>query len=211
MVSVQSFIRAEVDRGKFPAPKGPEAFCAYAIASAKGLIPEMESAARLTLDQPMTFEILGKGLRLFKGSALRDLANFRKRCRDSFVACLDPFIKAESLLWPSSIWVSCPEDMTTEAQRLEPNRVTPRWLNRFLSQMQNDLRLQKFTCPLDILSRICEEYTMALQNHAPCSFCLMVHLRSGPKFCAKLKDELAQARDKVTHPLYFQVHEAHFS
>ena len=201
MASVQSSIRAEVYRGEFPVPKGAEAFRAYAIASANELIPEMENAARLTLDKSMTFEVLGKGLRLFKGSALCDLVSYRKRCRENFVACFDPFIKAESLLWPSSIWVSCPEDMATKAQQLEPNRVTPRWLNQFLSQMQSDLRLQKFTCPLDILSRICREYIKALQNHAPCNFCLMVHLRTGSKFCAKLKDALAQARDKVTHSL----------
>jgi hypothetical protein len=93
MASVQSFIRAEVSRGEFPAPKGAEAFSAYAIASGKGLIPEMENAARQTLDHPMTFEILGEGLRLFEGWALRDLANFRKRYRDNLVSCFESFLK----------------------------------------------------------------------------------------------------------------------
>src|SRR5258708_36157036 len=67
MASVQSSIRAEVSRGEFPAPSGAEAFYAYAIASTKGLIPEMEYIARLTLDYPMTFETIGEGLRLFEG------------------------------------------------------------------------------------------------------------------------------------------------
>jgi BTB/POZ domain len=80
MVQVQSSIRAEVDRGNFPAPVETEAFRAYAIASSKRLVPEMDKAARLTLDHPMTFETIGAGLRLFQGSALRDLARFRKRC-----------------------------------------------------------------------------------------------------------------------------------
>jgi hypothetical protein len=79
MASVQSYIRLQVKWEEFPAPKGTEAFAAYAIARAKGLIPEMEHAARLTLNYPMTFEKLGEGLRLFEGSALRDLASFRKR------------------------------------------------------------------------------------------------------------------------------------
>jgi hypothetical protein len=35
MVSVQSLIRAKIKLGEFPAPKGAEAFHAYAIASAK--------------------------------------------------------------------------------------------------------------------------------------------------------------------------------
>jgi hypothetical protein len=62
MASVQSSIRAKVKLGEFPAPMGIEAFSAYAIASGKGLIPEMENAARQTLDYPVTFEILGEGL-----------------------------------------------------------------------------------------------------------------------------------------------------
>jgi hypothetical protein len=79
MASVQSYIRAKVKCKEFPAPKGAEAFAAYGIASAKGLIPEMKDAVRLTLKLPMTFERLGEGLRFFEGSALLDLANSRKR------------------------------------------------------------------------------------------------------------------------------------
>jgi hypothetical protein len=78
MASVQSTIRAEVSHRSSPVPQGAEAFSAYAIASAKKLIPEMEYAARFTLDHPMTFKVLGERLRLFEGSALRDLASFHK-------------------------------------------------------------------------------------------------------------------------------------
>ena len=82
MASVQSSIRTEIGLGASPVPKGDETFRAYAIASAKDLILEMEFAAHLTLDHPMTFELLGEGLRLFGGRALRRLVNFRRRCRD---------------------------------------------------------------------------------------------------------------------------------
>ncbi len=51
MVAVQSFIRAEVSRGEFPAPKGAEVLPAYVIASNKGLIPEMENIT-VCLDLP---------------------------------------------------------------------------------------------------------------------------------------------------------------
>ena len=77
MVSIQYYIRAEINRGTFPSPVEAEAFSAYAIASSMHLVPEMENAARLTLGQPMTFESLGEGLRLFKGRALCDLVRFR--------------------------------------------------------------------------------------------------------------------------------------
>ena len=77
MILMQSYIRAEIQRGTFPSPAEAEAFSAYAIASSMGLIPEMENAARLTLGQPMTFESLGEGLRQFKGPALCELVRYR--------------------------------------------------------------------------------------------------------------------------------------
>ncbi|KAF8472307.1 hypothetical protein DFH94DRAFT_696019 [Russula ochroleuca] len=192
MASVQSSIRAAVILGASPMPKGDEAFRAYAIASAKDIIPEMENAARLTLDHPMTFELLGEGLRLFEGWALRDLVNFRMRCRDNLVTCLDPFTKP---LGPSSIWVGCPEVMPAKTSR--QNRVLPKWLSQLLSRNHNDLKHQNFTHPLDIHSRIRREYVTALQNHGNCTFCMGVHIKNGSTFCAELENKLARVRDKV--------------
>ena len=77
MVSIQYYIRDEVKRGTFPVPVKAQGFSAYAQASSMGLIPEREHAARLTLDQPMTFESLGEVLRQFEGRALYNLV----RCR----------------------------------------------------------------------------------------------------------------------------------
>ena len=77
MVSTQSSIREEVDRGSFPDIDRCEAFTAYAIASSMGLDPEKEDAASLTIGLPMSFESLGEELRSFKGSALRDLFLYR--------------------------------------------------------------------------------------------------------------------------------------
>jgi hypothetical protein len=68
------------------------AFRAYAIAFSNGLSQETESAARLTLDYPLTFEVLGDDLPLFVDSALSVLANYRKACRDSVVSCLGSFL-----------------------------------------------------------------------------------------------------------------------
>jgi hypothetical protein len=76
--SVQFFIRTAIKAGTFPSPVKAEAFSAYAIASDMGLVREAEDTARLTLGQPMTFESLGEGLRLFKGRALCDLIRYRK-------------------------------------------------------------------------------------------------------------------------------------
>ena len=197
MVSIQSFIRAEVSRGASPLPKGAEAFTAYAIASAKELTLEMENAARLTLDHPMTFETLGEGLRLFEGWALRALVSFRRRCRDNLVTCLDPFSKPSG---PSSVWIGCPEVMP--ANPPPKSRVLPKWLNQLLTRNQNDLKVQNFTDPLDIQSRIRGKYLKTLQSHLDCKFCLGVHASKGLSFCAELENKLAQARDKVTHFLY---------
>ncbi|KAH9166769.1 hypothetical protein EDB89DRAFT_1891104 [Lactarius sanguifluus] len=110
MDAVQSSIRAEVARGPSPTLDGVLAFRAYAIASSSGLTPEMEMAARLTLDQPMTFEHLGDELRLCKGWALRKLSRFRTGCRDNLVSCFESFLNVDSGL--SKIWIDCPRHVS---------------------------------------------------------------------------------------------------
>ena len=79
MEEVQFNIRVAVKHGRFPAPFKAEGFRAYAIASGLGLVPEAEDAAHLTFGQPLTFESLGEGLRLFKGRALYDLIRYRSK------------------------------------------------------------------------------------------------------------------------------------
>ena len=79
--------------GAFPAPSGAEAYSEYAIASAKGLIPEMENAARQTLDHPLTFDMLGKGLECW---AMREsLLTSAGVAGDNLIACLDSFVEVE--------------------------------------------------------------------------------------------------------------------
>jgi len=199
IVQVQSSIRAEVNRGNFPAPVGTEHFCAYAIASSKGLVPEMEDAARRTLDYPMTFESLGEGLRLFEGWALRDLAHFRKRCADNLVTCLESFLQIHAP-GPSSIWVGCPSDTPSRpsSRRYMPQAdALPSWLRQILSQNKDNLKLRVFTHPLTNAPNIRGEYLSAIQSHAGCNFCSQVNAKNGPTYCAKLESELALARDKV--------------
>jgi hypothetical protein len=84
-----STVRPEIGR-QFPTTEA--AFHAYAIASSKGLIPEMETAAHLTLGHPMTFEVIADILSLFGGSALIDLVCFRKRCRDKLLSFFRGFV-----------------------------------------------------------------------------------------------------------------------
>ena len=206
MDSVQSFIRAKVSRKAFPVPKGAEAFTAYAIASSKKLIPEMEDAARLTLDHPMTFKGLGEGLRLFEGWALRDLFDFRRRCRDKFVTCLDSFHRS---LVSSSDWAGCPEVMPLRDPR--EKRVLPRWLNQLFSRNVTDLKLQKITCPFDIYLKVRSGYFTALEEHGTCSFCLLTHLVMGVYAYLDLKRDLAEVKNKVIHFLYLLSATIYFS
>ena len=184
MVQVQSYIRAEVDRGSFPGPVGTEAFRTYAIACGKGLIPEMEKAARLTLDHPMTFETLGESLRFFDGSALRDLARFRMRCRDNLViSCLS----FQAPLTFSKYCSSCRNHtMQWDAQGF----------GQALSR-DHDSKTQEFTDPLK-LSKIREEYSTALQGYVKCRSCERVGvIVNDPTPHAELESELAEALDKV--------------
>jgi hypothetical protein len=200
MDSVQSFIRAEVSRGASPVPEGVKAFAAYAIASAKGLIPEMENAAHLTLDLPMTFEIPGESLRLFEGWALRDLVDFHKRCRDNVITCFDTFLEVQPP-GPSSIWVGCPDVMPNGPQQ---SPVLPKWLCHPLLRSQGRMKLENFTRPLGkySISDTTRGYATTLRKHGYCSFCSAVNTNNGSTYYEDLVKELAQARNKVPHSLY---------
>ncbi|KAH9174322.1 hypothetical protein EDB89DRAFT_2148919, partial [Lactarius sanguifluus] len=99
MNTVLYTVRSEIGR---QLPTTRAAFRAYAIAYSKQLIPEIEAAARLTLDHPMTFEVIADALPLFEGSALSDLVRFRKRCRNNLVSFLEGFVYGSDSL--SGMW-----------------------------------------------------------------------------------------------------------
>ena len=224
MASVQSLIRDEVNRGAFPAPKDAEAFCAYAIASGIGLIPEMENAARQTLDHPMTFEIIGEGLRLFEGWALRDLANFRRRHRDHLVTCFDSFLKIEKSLF-DIIWIPCasyiyhPDKSSDKHGRYysssaysrstltlpRSNEFLPSWLAQIFQNHLNKSR-EAFSRPLFDPRNIREEYLSALRDHLEshkCVACSSVHSQVGETFCKELEHRLARDLSEVCTAPFF--------
>lgn len=191
MVSVQSLIRAEVSRGGFPAPKGAEVFSAYVIAINKALIPEMEDAARQTLEHPMTFEIFGEGLRWVDGWALRDLANFRKRCRDSIVACFESFLELGQP--PFNIWAPC-IDCRHSDRYPSSNKIlaSPNWLIRLFQNCLVESR-DAFSKPFFNPRSIRLEYLLALNSHISstnCISCTKVHAQKGEAFCKELEDRL---------------------
>jgi len=219
MAVVQSSIRAEVGQGEFPAPKGAEAFSAYVIASSKGLIPEMENAARQTLDQPMTFEILGEGLRLFEGWALRDLANFRKRYRDNLVSCFELFLKTEESQF--KIWTSCATYKAYDQYGLytssgsyslsnlpmsKTNGSLPSWLAELYQKHLGESQ-EAFSKSLFNPRSIRGEYLSALLAHInphSCVSCTKAHIEKGETFCKDLEDRLTQALNEALSDLISQ-------
>ena len=194
MVSVQSSIRAH--RSFSSRSSGANIFNAYAIANSKGLIPEMESTARLTLDYPMTLETLGEGLRLFEDWALRDLARFRKRCRDNLVACLESCLEVDAQ-GPSSVWVGCPKGSGSGGSASPQPDHLPNWLSLIFSRNIDGLKQQVFTKPITTPSSIRSEYLAALEAHGNCNFCLRVHATDGWTFWAQLENKLSQARNRA--------------
>jgi len=207
MSAVQSSIRAEVGRRDLPVPTGARTFRAFAIAFSNNLTPEMGATARLTLDYPLTFETLGDKLRLFSGSALRELAGFRKTCRNNIVSCLETFLDAHK--GPSNIWVGCPScrSQSSPFKFADPpsndnNKQTlPQWLRDVFTQEIEELK-QYFTRSIIKPSSIREKYLAALMRHSPtlngCPTCLMVHAHKGEIYCAGLEQKLTHARNQVS-------------
>ena len=217
MSAVQSSIRAEVARRGLPAPAGVQTFRAFAIAFGNKLSPEMGTTARLTLDYPLTFESLGDELRMFRGSALRELVKYRKTCRDNIISCLESFLDIRSDL--SKIWIGCPE--TSKAipdpnvshcgqTRLqpgahlwspEPKPTLPSWLHDLFTQQSGEMK-ECFTHAIIKPSSIREKYLKALLKHSSnsrgCHTCVMVHVQKGERYCAELEEKLTHARNQAS-------------
>ena len=196
MGSIQSNIRAEIKRRASPTPVGAETFRAYAIASRMKLVPEMESAARLTLGYPMTFESIGEGLGAFNGRALCDLVRYRKRCRDNLVSCLDSFFDVHSRC---QIWAGCQEQRPWGTTQSVPTD----WLHNFFTSKSVELG-NGFTRAISSPLYILEGYLAALKSHthSSCNSCVRVHVEV-ETFCRELEDELAQALNEVNIPYLF--------
>ncbi|KAH9976384.1 hypothetical protein BGW80DRAFT_1293369 [Lactifluus volemus] len=96
--------KAEIFRGVLALLAATQKYDMFA-AHKNNLLPEAKTAARLTLNYPLTFEFLGPALKRFEGCALRDLAKFRKSCRDSLVSCFQSFLDTRN--GPSKVWRSC--------------------------------------------------------------------------------------------------------
>ena len=207
MASVQSYIRAEVSHGVFPTPKGTEVFAEYAIASAKGLALEMESTAQQTLDHPMTFEVLGEGLRLFEGWVLRDLANHRRRYRDNLKSCFEPFLKDEEprfKIWTlcitfthhSNVYYTC---SAPNMPKSSTNGSLPPWLAELYQKRLGESQ-EAFSTSLFNPRSIHGDYLSSLQAHINsnnCFSCSKVHTEKGETFCKDLEDRLTQALNEV--------------
>ena len=201
MEATQSSIRAEVNRRRLLTPTDAEVFRMYAIACNKGLIPEVETAARLSLGYPLTFESLGDAVRLFEGWALRDLADFRLRSIHSFSKNWKLF--SDCLRGPSKIWVGCPTAKGRNDVRRLPNwlqdclrsRLTmTNWLGYLFGLVPADRN--RFSESIPTSPQLCDKYLKALQNHVKekdCNFCMKVHILEGENFCAEMKYISAQA------------------
>jgi hypothetical protein len=191
MDAVQSSIRAEINRRDLLSSTPAELYRVYAVARSKGLTPEMESSARLTLAHPLTFESLGDTLRFFEGRALRDLADFRLRSIRDFKSKFKPFF--DSIEGPSKIWAGC----------FMMARWTPLWLESLrheIEELSGPILVHEDsltnTIPTD--AQLCDKYLKGLQEHLKktgCNFCPMVHALQGDKYREKLKDVLAQVRN----------------
>ena len=188
MDTAQSSIRVEINRRGLLSSTSDELFRVYAFACNKGLIPEMESSARLTLCRPLTFESLGDALRSFEGWALRDLADFRLRSIRDFASNSRSFFKNPK--GPSNIWVGC--------RTVGDWGCIPYWLERCLgSRLRSTESLTSVSGTIPTDAQLRDKFLNALQIHVTerdCKSCLIVHALKGQKYCEEMKEILEQVR-----------------
>jgi hypothetical protein len=184
-------------RGEIGLPTTKAAFGAYAIASSKRLLPEMEAAARLTLDHPMMFEILVDALPLFEGSALLDLVRFRKRCHDKLLSFFVGFVDGHGSL--SSPWYGCRKTKRPHSALQSDKGILAGWFHDLLSRHISDLQ-ETYTCPLPKSPSLRKGYNEALRAHisgTQCSFCSNLHATGGEALREKWLRGLTRARNCV--------------
>ena len=194
MAAVQSFIWTEVSHEGLLSPTDSAGvFYMYAVMCNKRLIPEMEAAARLSLDHPLTFESLGEVLRLFSGWALRGLAEFRLRCNRDLGSLMDSYSDCQD--GPSKIWSGCP------SARHGPLS----WLDMLFC------RLTRSSCPwlrfansVPTSMEFLRNFLRSLQfhiNEKDCHICLKTYALEGEGYCAVMCELLEQVRNMPTQIL----------
>ena len=190
MDTVLSTLRLEIGRHL---PTTEAAFRVYAIASGKQLIPEMESAARLTLSHPMTFEAIGNALSLFEGSALSDLIRFRKRCHGNLLSFFGGFVNGSDSI--SKIWVDCPKTKHSRSDKITLSG----WIVDFIRQYTESLE-ETYVNTLIKPSSLRKEFVKALRTHISsknCSSCATLYAMEGEAFHDRLYRRISKARDNV--------------
>jgi hypothetical protein len=191
MGAIQSFIRAEVSCKQLLSPSDSGgAFHMFTAACSKQLIPEMETAARLTLGYPLTFESVGEALRTFDGEALCGLFDFRKRCVRKLESLMESF--SDNQNGPSTIWAGC-RFLDASEPRFDPPQL-PWWLVLLFEIPKDDI----FTDPIPTSVQFRDKFLEALQNHInhkDCHFCLKVYALKGEAYCAELENMIELARN----------------
>ena len=193
MSAVQSFIRAEVSRRGLLSPTDSSGVLhMYAVACNKRLGPEMETAARLSLNYSLTFEGVGEELRLLDGWALRGLADFRLRCVRDLISRMESFSDGQN--GPSKIWAGCPS---------VDDPLNPPWWLYCLFQVENS-EWVSFAEAVPTSLQFRHEFLESLQDHInekDCHFCLKVYTLKGERYCAEMCEMLEQARNIPTQIL----------
>ena len=178
-------------------PTTKAAFHAYAFASSKQLIPEMETAACLTLDHPLTFEIIMDALPSFEGSALHDLVRFRKRCRDNLLLFFVGFVDGSDNL--STVWNKCHKTKRPYSALQSDKGILASWFRDLVTQHIKNLQ-ETYTCPLPKSASLREEFTEALRAHISatrCTSCSNLYATEGEALRDKWLRGVTKARDEV--------------
>jgi hypothetical protein len=181
-------------------PTTEAAFRAYAIASSKGLIPEMEVTARLTLDHPMTFEVIVDILPMFEGSALHNLLDFRERCRLNLLSFFVSFVDGNDSLSEALKGCTWTEHLSFGLETGNKVIRVAEWFGDLVTQQFKNLQ-EPYACPLPKSSTLLKEYNEVLDAHIAklkCSNCIKLYSASST---VTHRDDwlrrLTRTRDKV--------------
>jgi hypothetical protein len=152
----------------------------------------METAARLTLDHPMTFEAVGDALQVSDGSALHNLFRLCRRCRDKLLSFVKGFVDGSDIL--TTICFDCIRSRSAPKSK---KAVPAGWLRDLILKRTERLN-ETYIYPFPRHSSLHEEFVTALLTHISethCPSCVATRNTNGEVYHNQLYIIVSMAGD----------------
>ncbi|KAI0264231.1 hypothetical protein BC834DRAFT_994968 [Gloeopeniophorella convolvens] len=167
-----------------------------------------------SMERQLSFDDIGSALYSIEGPDIHPLFQYRSKCRQAVVECLQNALEltseaARELFAPSTRILSIPGAHQREIQSFSYSNCkelymrSPRWWGDLLVKIKSEVESGKRSPSVKSLA-IRQLFESSLKKHAyvegqnSCLMCATTYAERGPRFCAALEDEINDAIRQVS-------------